>query len=293
MAATMKVLVGTAEGLMDAAWGRTVAFEGHDVVAVSGGWAVLDGKRLATLQGGLGPAVDGPRVNCVDAQPGAEPLVGTADAHLYRVGAEARRVDSFEGAEDRDQWYTPWGGPPDVRSLCTTATGAVLVNVHVGGILRSGDGAASWRATIDLHADVHQVLAHDGMAFAACALGLAASHDDGNTWSLADEGLHATYSRAVTVAGHSVLLSVSGGPGGHQAAVYRRALGAGGGFQRCRTGLPEWFDGNVDTFCLAGAPDGSAALGTRSGDVYLSTDEGAAWDLAASGLPTVRCVTLG
>jgi photosystem II stability/assembly factor-like uncharacterized protein len=209
------------------------------------------------------------------------------------MGAEPRRLEAFERAESRTQWYTPWGGPPDVRSVCTAPAGAILVNVHVGGILRSDDDGASWRATIDLDHDVHQVLAlDDSVAVAACAFGLAASHDGGRNWAVRDEGLHATYGRAVAVAGDTVLLSASNGPQGRQAAVYRQPLPAEGPFERCRAGLPDGFDGNVDTFWLAGAPDGSAALATRAGEVYVSMDEGATWERAASGLPAVRCVAL-
>ena len=298
MAAAMDVLVGTATGVIDAESGRAVALEGEDVGALAGAWAVVDGRRLVALdgptRGGVAGAVPGgARITCLDARPGDEPIVGTAEAHLYRMGAEPILVEAFERAETRGQWYTPWGGPADVRSVCTAPTGSILVNVHVGGILRSDDDGGSWRATINLDHDVHQVLAVDGaLAVAACAHGFAASHDDGVTWHVHDEGLHATYSRAVAVAGTTVLISVSTGPQGRESSVYRRALGGDGPFERCRTGLPEWFDGNVDTFLLAGAPDGSAALATRGGEVYVSTDEGATWEQAASGLASVRCVLL-
>lgn len=292
MAMTMRVLAGTAKGLVDAASGRSLAFDGQDVVAVAGGWAVLDGERLATLEGEPGPVLDGPGITCMDARPGPEPLVGTAEAHLFRMAPEPSRLHAFDLAEGRGEWYTPWGGPPDVRSVCTAPTGAILVNVHVGGILRSDDGGAEWRPTIDLHHDVHQVLALDGSAaVAACAHGFASS-PDGVSWEVHDEGLHATYSRAVAVTGEWVLLSASSGPQGRQAAVYRRRLGAVGPFERCRAGLPEWFEGNVDTFCLAGHPDGHAALATRAGEVFVSSDEGARWEQAASGLPPVRCLSL-
>ena len=291
---TMKVLVGTAAGLMDAGSGQQVAFGGEDVGAVAGDWGVLGGQRVHRRDGTPGPAFDGPRITCLDARPGDEPLVGTAEAHLYRMGAEATRVHAFDLAEGRGQWYTPWGGPPDVRSICSASTGTVLVNVHVGGILRSDDGGGNWKATIDLHHDVHQVLALDGAtAVAACAHGLAVSDDDGASWEVEDEGLHATYSRAVAVSGGTVLLSVSSGPQGRQAAVYRRPLRSSGAFERCTTGLPEWLDGNVDTTWLAGSAGGEAAFATRSGDVYVSTDEGATWERAATGLPPVRCLVLG
>ena len=74
-------------------------------------------------------------------------LVGTAEAHLLRVvppGTEM--VGSFEEAEGRDGWYTPWGGPPDTRSVAVADDGALYVNVHVGGIVRSRDGGDTWEA---------------------------------------------------------------------------------------------------------------------------------------------------
>ena len=181
-----------------------------------------------------------------------------------------------------------------LRSISTGPGGTILVNVHVGGILRSVDAGTSWAATIDIDTDVHQVLALDGgRALAACAEGLATSDDDGATWTVVDDGLHATYARSVAVAGNTVLLGVSTGPDGDRAAVYRRPLGGAGALERCRVGLPEHLDGNIDTFRLVGEPDGTAAFCTPTGHLYVSADEGATWDLAASDLPAVRCLVLG
>ena len=288
----MEVLVGTEAGLLDAGSGRPVAFEGQDVSAVADGWVVVGRRQLCARDGTPGPSLAAPPITCVDSLPGPEPLVGTAEAHLYRMGDEPSRLHAFDLAEGRGRWYTPWGGPPDVRSVCTAPSGTILVNVHVGGILRSVDDGASWAATIDLHHDVHQVLAlSGGRAVAACAHGLATSDDDGLSWALQDDGLHATYSRAVAVSGDAVLVTTSTGPQGGEAAVYRRPLG-GGAFERCQAGLPARLEGNVDTFWLAGSEEGGAAFATRSGDVYVSTDEGGTWEQAASGLPSVRCVVL-
>ncbi|MGH2720908.1 MAG: WD40/YVTN/BNR-like repeat-containing protein, partial [Actinomycetota bacterium] len=88
--------------------------------------------------------------------------VGTAGARLLRLqGDGLATVESFDRIDERVDWYTPWGGPPDTRSLASGG-GAVYVNVHVGGILRSADGGGTWRQTIDIHADVHQVVAGPG-----------------------------------------------------------------------------------------------------------------------------------
>jgi hypothetical protein len=104
--------------------------------------------------------------------------------------------------------------------------------------------------------------------------------------------MHATYSRAVAVSGETVLVSASTGPQGSSAAVYRRPLTQDVAFRRCHKGLPEWLGGNVDTSWLAGSSDGRAAFATRSGDVYLSGDEGETWEVVASGLSAVRAVSL-
>jgi hypothetical protein len=100
----------------------------------------------------------------------------------------------------------------------------------------------------------------------------------------------ARYSRGVAVCGGTVLLSASNGPRGGRAAVYRGDV-PGGAFERCLEGLPEWFKDNIDSYCLDALPDGSlAAFGTSDGRLYGSTDEGAAWNELASGLPPVQRV---
>ena len=75
------------------------------------------------------------------------------------------------------------------------------------------------------------------------------------------------------------------------AAVYRRPIDGDGPFERSHDGLPDWFGFNIDTFQLA-AHDHVAAVGTKDGEVYVSSDEGATWTLAAKDLPPVRCVAL-
>lgn len=292
----MGMLAGTRSGLVDVPGGGVVAFAGHDVRAIDGDWVVLDGREVrrrgdADGDGPVVPVEDA--LTCVTERLDGTALAGTTGAHLYRIVAGPERIVSFDRAAGRDAWYTPWGDPPDVRSMAVAADGTVLVNVHVGGIVRSADGGGSWLPTIDIHADVHQVIAFGGgRAVAACAVGLAHSADNGATWSLHDHGLHATYARSVAVAGATVLLAVSEGPGGDLSAVYRRPLEGDGPFQRCSSGLPVNLGGNIDTFWLAGTPDGRVAFTTPTGDAYASADEGATWSRVATGLPPVRCLLL-
>jgi photosystem II stability/assembly factor-like uncharacterized protein len=283
------ILVGTATGLHRVEGGSDLA--GREITALAGDWALVDGR--AVWHGEVaGEVPEGCLASCLLPVGDDAAMVGTDDGHLWRISASgAELVDGFETAPGREAWYTPWGGPAGVRSLAAGSDGTLYVNVHVGGILRSGDGGASWAPTLDQELDVHQVIvAPDGTVLAATARGLATSTDGGTTWVVAADGLHATYSRAVALAGDTVLVTVSTGPDGRRAGVYRRPLHGDGPFERALVGLPGSFPGNVDTGCLAAGPD-LAVLGTFAGRVYASTDAGATWRTIAAG-PPVTCVSL-
>jgi hypothetical protein len=220
--------------------------------------------------------------------------VGASKAHLFTLrGERIEPLRSFEQIEGRERWYTPRGNPPDVRSMSTDSDGTLYVNVHVGGVLRSIDGGKSWEATIAMDKDVHQVLFDEPshLVLAASAFGLAVSEDRAKSWRIDTDGLHGNYLRAVTVAGDTVLVTASTGPRTNQAGVYRRPIGNGQPFTRCRNGLPEWFPQNIDTFCLA-ASDGRVAFGTVDGSAFLSEDAGKSWTEVARNLPPVLCVAL-
>jgi photosystem II stability/assembly factor-like uncharacterized protein len=291
------LMVATAGGLHALGARHAVELAGHEVTALaaegSRRWAVVDGKDIWSSEGGEWHR-DGSSLGCtlnclLPTSDGL--LVGTSDASLLRFGESGpHRVESFDRAPGRDSWYTPWGGPPDTRSLAADEQ-AVYANVHVGGILRSTDGGTNWAPTIEVDADVHQVVAGfdgPGHVVAATAGGLAVSDDAGDTWAFETEGLGAAYSRAAAVAGDVVLVSASHGPRGDGAAIYRRVLG-GGTFERCREGLPAQFEHNIDTFCLA-ASGASAAFGTADGLVFASEDAGATWATVATGLPRVLAI---
>lgn len=297
---TDAVLVATDGGLVHVGDRSTPPLEEPvtHVAAAPGGppWAL--GERGALWRSHAGrwervAEVEGLRGNCVLPLGDGTVYVGTSEAHLLRLrDGSLERVPSFDRAEGRDRWFTPWGGPPDVRSVAADPAGFLYANVHVGGVLRSQDGGEGWEPTpLDIETDVHQVLAHPGRpgtVLAATAFGFAVSGDAGDTWELHDRDLHATYCRAVAIADQEPLVSASRGHHGREAALYRFA---GGRFQRCRDGLPEWFDDNVDTHCLD-ARGAVAALGTSAGDVFLSRDAGVSWERAAEGLEPVRGVLL-
>ena len=292
----MRVLVASRRGLHpfdDGGPAEPLQFAGRAVTTVAphGGelWGAVDGTELWQTSGGEWIHVahlPDLRATCIAATH-ADVFVGTSEARLFRVAdGRMEAVAAFDRAEGRSSWYTPWGGPPETRSI-SEWDDDLYVNVHVGGILRTDDRGRSWTPTIDVDADVHQVATAEGLVLAACAGGLAVSEDRGANWTVRAEGLEASYCRAVAVCDDAVLVSASNGPRGGRSAVYRGAL-TSEGFERCRDGLPEWFDDNVDTSCLDALPDGSfAAFGTSDGRLFGSPDAGSSWTELASGLPPI------
>ena len=117
-------------------------------------------------------------------------LIGTDEgAYVYRlVGEEgpAERIVAFDELPCREEWYTPWGGPPAVRTLAKTQDGFCYADIHVGSIMRSPDEGVSWEpVTPELHKDVHQVTtcpADDNRVYANTQNGVYISTDRGNSW---------------------------------------------------------------------------------------------------------------
>jgi hypothetical protein len=271
---------------------------GREVTALAPdgiGWLVLaEGSEVLRVHGdevdSLGTVVE-ETGRCLQPVPGAV-LVGTAQARLAMIKDGAvTMVRSFDEADGREAWYTPWGGPPDTRSLARSADGILFANVHVGGILQAETPEGVWSPTIDVDADVHQVLTDaldPGHVVAATALGLAESRDGGGTWRFSHEGLDAPYARAVALDGERLYLSASTGPRGGRAGLYRREPGSAA-FEKCGGGLPEWFGGNVDSHRLAAA-GGTGLFGTEDGNVFLSDDGGHFWRKVLGGSTRITCV---
>lgn len=233
-------------------------------------------------------------LTCLLPRPGGA-LCGTADGHLLRLhdGGFAP-VAGFDAVAGRDTWHAVPSGEPYVRSLTETADHrALLANVHVGGIPRSGNGGASWKPTIDVEADVHEVRAHPvdpRLVLAPAAYGLAASRDAGVTWTTTTDGMHATYSRAVAFTTEAALVSASDGPFGQRSALYRWDVADGGALARVTAGLPEWFAGNVDTGCLDAHRDDVALA--DDGTLFVSDDGGRSWTVLATDLNRIRAVAV-
>jgi acyl-coenzyme A thioesterase PaaI-like protein len=303
----MAMLIGTADGVHALDGDGSTVLAGHRIDGLARGdgswWVLSDGETVWNIPDGGTPSrvagIDDTTINCLLSRRD-DVLLGATAAQLFHIpaaaepGADPTLDESFEQAPGRSDWYTPWGGPPDVRSLAEDADGSVYLNVHVGGILRYREDDPIWRDTMDINADVHEVIAHPeapNTALAATARGLAISRDGAANWGFHTDGLHARYCRAVAVSGDRVYVSASRSNRGEIAAVYRTDL-TGSHLERCESGLPEWFSTNINTGCLQAAGD-LVLIGDADGTVYRSNDAGKQWVVAAEGLPSVRCVGLG
>ena len=231
--------------------------------------------------------------------------VGTDDARVLRVSANGKvdQLGGFDAVAGRDTWYAGSAlingqlvGPPlGIRSITATSDGTVLLaNVHVGGIPRSTDGGVTWQPTIDVDSDVHEVRAHPthpGIVIAAAAIGLCISRDSGATWTVEQEGLHASYCSAVAFSGGDILVSASADHFATQGAVYRRPIDGHGPLVPVGGGLPRWIDGIADTGCIATRAS-ALAVADRAGNLYVSADAGRTWSRRADGLPTTSSVLI-
>jgi hypothetical protein len=225
--------------------------------------------------------------------------VGTDEATVLRVASNgiAEQLAGFDRVADRHRWYAGTAlidgrlvGPPlGVRSITATCDGAVLLaNVHVGGIPRSTDHGATWRPTIEIDADVHQVCAHPSrpdLVIAAAAAGLCVSRDAGASWSIEQEGLHASYCSAVAFAGDDILVSASEDPFAARGAIYRRSIDGSGPLHPVGGGLPRWIEGRADTGCIA-AHALTVAAADGAGRLYMSKDAGRTWSCGSGRIPT-------
>ena len=213
-------------------------------------------------------------------------LLGTEPPHVYCLAGDrgpANRLESFDALECRQSWYTPWGGPPAVRSLAHSGDW-VFADIHVGSIMRSPDRGATWEpVTPDLHADVHQVVSapsRAGRLYANTANAVFVSDDYGCSWEHRMEGLENRYGRALAVHPRDpdcLLASVSKGPSGRgdvQGKLYY-SRDAGRTWTRVLAGFPE-VRGNIDTFHMAFDAEGVAWVAVED-QLYRSEDRGQHW----------------
>lgn len=287
----MSLLIGTSTGIFTLGDGPEPLIEATRINHIGrweGSWWAVDGKgRIHHDREHVGSMPEGVTPLCIQQAPD-NVWIGANEARLYTLERGKVEEDSFFAeAPGREDWYTPWGAPADVRSMALDADHTLYINVHVGGILRYDNTGII--PTLDISADVHQVAAHPsqkGAIFAATARGLAQSHN-GHDFDFRTEGLHSSYCRAVLVLEESLLISASTGPRTSKGRLYKGPLWEGP-LVPVTDGLPDWFEDNLDTHCLV-RHDGSIYAGLDD-TIWRSDDLGQTWVEAVGGLPKITCL---
>ena len=214
-------------------------------------------------------------------------LIGTDEgAHVYRLTGEegpAERVVAFDELACREEWYTPWGGPPAVRTLAKTQDGFCYADIHVGSIMRSPDEGVSWEpVTPELHKDVHQVTtcpADDNRVYANTQNGVYVSADRGHSWENRIEGLPRRYGTAI--AAHPtdpdlLIATVQNGPRGGGAWLCRSEDG-GRTWMQLNDQLTESTD-RISTGSIAFASDGTA-WAVIGNTLYIGKNRATDWSI--------------
>jgi len=218
-------------------------------------------------------------------------FAGTRLARLARIkDHELLFIQGFDEAPGRKQWYTPWGDPPDVRSLAVSTDGTMYANVHVGWIVRSRDGGKTWEnLQKDLEMDVHQVGTHPlkpGVVFAATASGFYVSHNHGDTFTRRAGGMPYDYQRACAcfAEGEVYLVSTSRGPHGRADALLYRSEDEGTHWAPVN-GLPDPIAKNIDTFQIGIVSAHRALAIVNDTALYQSDDRGLNWRAVGRDYP--------
>ena len=222
-------------------------------------------------------------LNCVCWTPDNRLLVGTECARLAWVAdGELDFIDGFDTVPERQLWKTPWGGPPDVRSLAVSTDGTIYANIHVGWIVRSRDDGKTWENLQEgLEMDVHQVSTHPSdpaIVFAATARGFYLSRDYGDTFMHQRGDMPYYYQRACACFPESdvYLVSTSRGPHSRADAQLYRSDDAGENWALV-SGLPEQIGENIDTFQIITVSVAKALVVVDDTALYQTDDLGRNW----------------
>ncbi|HET9287062.1 MAG TPA: hypothetical protein VFO26_05845 [Gaiella sp.] len=283
----------TVEQSLTGTGAQCVAVDPHDPDTVYAG----------LREGGVRRTRDAGRswVDCALPEPGVFSLaVSPADGAVY-AGTEPSRV--FRSDDGGESWRAldalldlpsrpTWSFPPrpwtsHVRWIAPSPHDAelILVGIELGGLMRSGDGGASWQDhRPGAQPDVHSLAWHplvDGRAYEAAGGGAAFSTDAGETWQPADDGRdhHYTWSVAVDPDDPDCwYVSASTGPfaahggGDPQARIYRRRDDEP--WRPLTGGLPEPLPSMPYALLAA---DGRIFAGLADGQLWETRDRGDRW----------------
>ncbi len=192
----------------------------------------------------------------------------------------------------------PWTSHVRAIALSPNDPGLVLVGIELGGVLRSTDGGLTWAdQRPGCYLDCHALLLHPAapdLVYEAAGGGVAVSHDAGDTWQPADDGLDRRYVWALASPPDDpttwFVPAAPGpreahGPGPHrearpnpvgaaQARIFRRY---GSEPWRPVEGLPDPLPSMPYALLVPPAEPRTLYAGFRDGTVWRGLDLGASW----------------
>jgi hypothetical protein len=299
-------------------WGPTV-FRSDDLGAT---WEETEGGAVR-FPADSGASLE--RVWQLVPGPADEPDVvwaGAEPASLWRSGDGGLSFTLVDGLWDhphRKAWE-PGGGGLCLHTILVDPTDPerLIVAISAGGAYRSDDGGASWEAanagiTVSFMPDpapefgqcVHKIAAspsRPGQLFLQNHGGVFRSDDGGGRWQPIDAGLPANFGFPIVAHPHQpgtayvfpLTSDAHRMPPDAKARVYR-TTDAGESWEPLGDGLPQpaYFTVLRDAMCADRADPAGLYLGTRSGEVFASHDEGESWAGVARHLPDVLVVRAG
>jgi hypothetical protein len=247
-----------------------------------------------------------------------EVWAGTREAGLFRSrdwGATWESMAGLNNHPTRAAWEEGGGGlllhtiltdPEDPSRLYAC--------VSMGGAYRSEDGGTSWQPInhavpqylLDVHPGpakcVHKMALHaarPAVLFQQHHCGVYRSDDRGDTWIDISDGLPSRFGFPLAVHPHDpstvyVVPHVSDNqrvvPEGRMAVWRSRTSGAS--WEPLSAGLPDnaWLTILRESLAVDSCDPAGVYVGTNTGQVFYSRDEGAHWDLLADYLPSVISV---
>ena len=246
---------------------------------------------------------------------------GTQPSALFRSedrGETFELVRSLWDHPHRTEWAAGFGGQA-IHTILPHPTDPdrMLVAMSTGGVYRTDDGRKSWApSNAGIIAEfmpegqqypefgqcVHKVSrhpAHPDRFFAQNHGGVYRSDDGGHSWTAIGADLPSDFGFPVVVhprEPETVFVFPNGAgdsrfaPGG-RARVWR-SRDAGGSWDELGTGLPDNYYTSVlrDALSVDDSEQPALYLGTRGGEVFVSTDAGDSWQEAVRYLPDVVVV---
>ena len=267
-------------------------FKSHDG---GGSWDQLSG-------------IEHPRVTAVAVSPTDGALyTGTEPSALFVShdgGASWRELEGMRNLPSAPTWSfppRPWTSHVRAIALSHADPNVVVAGIELGGVVRSTDGGQTWQdQRPGAQPDCHSLAAHSDapeLLYEAGGGGFAQSHDFGDSWQSADDGmdLHYVWGLAVDAEDPSlVYASAASGPGrAHgggpsEATIYRRA--ADGIWEAVLEGLAAF------PYALCSDPESTGTLyaGLGDGTILRGQASGERWEEVArvpSGLQALTAVT--